>query len=382
MISKRTIEKYLERIDELIKSNDVVAAEDFIEEISLVLENDYDSLLGRLSIYNSYSESIDPIKDLKLIRRTLEADYDKYLEDSEANSKPERMRNKIFISHSTKDKDYSDALIELLNDIGLTSDDVFYSSNPFYGVPLNNDIYDTLLSEFLSNKLHVLFLLSSNYYESPTSLNEMGAAWLCKNEYTMFLLPGFEFSDVKGVVDKDKIGIKLDSDKDEIDKRLDEFKEILDNEFELKKIEIRTWERYKKAFIDRTLKIFNLKLENANLADSDEGKLLLSSRANILLMFAAHFEKRLVIETSLSGKILTLDKFVVSASMEQSNRDVAAIKGAILELENHGYITCVIDKKGYVEYEVTNLGYSYADVNKGKFDIDYNLPPNNYFESL
>lgn len=70
-------------------------------------------------------------------------------------------------------------------------------------------------------------MLSRNYYNSPACLNEMGAAWVLKSDYTSVLLPGFNYQEIEGAVNPAKIGFKLD-DKDELlKKRLGELIRIL-----------------------------------------------------------------------------------------------------------------------------------------------------------
>ena len=38
-------------------------------------------------------------------------------------------------------------------------------------------------------------------------MNEMGAAWVLKNDYTTILLPGFEFNEIKGAINPRQIGL-------------------------------------------------------------------------------------------------------------------------------------------------------------------------------
>ena len=161
------------------------------------------------------------------------------------------LKNKIFISHSGKDKEYVKLLTELLEDIGLSETDIFCSSMPGYGIPLNNNIYDYLSSEFKTNMLIVLYALSDNYYESVACLNEMGASWVLKNKYTTILLPGFEFKNIEGAIDPQKIGIKLDGDLDELKHCLCEFKDFLINRFNLNIISPSKWERIRDEFINK-----------------------------------------------------------------------------------------------------------------------------------
>jgi len=58
----------------------------------------------------------------------------------------------------------------------------------------------------------MIYLLSKKYFESPACLNEMGAAWLAKSDYTNIFLPGFNFNSKKFsqcVIDQKRIGIIL-----------------------------------------------------------------------------------------------------------------------------------------------------------------------------
>lgn len=148
---------------------------------------------------------------------------------------------KVFISHSSEDKKYAQALVKLLETIGLDNHSVFCSSVPGYGIPLGKDIFEALTEEFNEHALHIIFLLSENYYKSEASLNEMGAAWVLGQKYTSILLPGFDFSGIKGAINPRKIAIKIDSDEDEYLQRIDEFKEQLTKDFMIEPIVKPMW---------------------------------------------------------------------------------------------------------------------------------------------
>lgn len=97
----------------------------------------------------------------------------------------------IFISHASRDKDYGIVLCNFFRDI--TGKRVFFSSSDTQGVPVNEDIYETLKKE-IQNNSYVVCLLSKHYYDSPACLNEMGAAWVCGNEYALLCLPGYNIT--------------------------------------------------------------------------------------------------------------------------------------------------------------------------------------------
>lgn len=87
---------------------------------------------------------------------------------------------KIFISHSSKDVRYVEKIIDLIVDMGVREKQIFCSSVPGFGIPMDKDIYDYLAEEFSRTDVHVIFVLSRNYYKSIPCLNEMGAVWALK----------------------------------------------------------------------------------------------------------------------------------------------------------------------------------------------------------
>lgn len=160
---------------------------------------------------------------------------------------------KIFISHSSQDLAFVQPLVELFEHIGLTPENMFCSSVPGYNVPLDDNIYDYLMEQFQNYNLRVIFVLSENYYNSPISLNEMGAAWVLHKKYTSVLIPQFDFKDVKGAIDQMRISIKLDSDKNELKMRLNELKTKIVEEFGLSTSSSsqNIWERHRDKFIEK-----------------------------------------------------------------------------------------------------------------------------------
>ena len=93
----------------------------------------------------------------------------------------------VFISHSSKDKDFVDALVNLLEEIGLDENTLFCSSVSDYGVPLGENIFNYLKAQFQEHKIFVIFVHTPNYYQSPICLNEMGAAWILHTDCCSFL---------------------------------------------------------------------------------------------------------------------------------------------------------------------------------------------------
>lgn len=156
---------------------------------------------------------------------------------------------KVFISHSSKDIDFVSPLVELLADIGLTNDNMFCSSVSDYGIPLGENIYDYLSDQFRNYNLFVIFVLSENYYNSPACLNEMGAAWVLKNDYVSVLVPGFTYENIKGAANPNKIGMKLDESDDFLRKHLGDLKDALSEKLSIS-VPGNRWEKKRNDFID------------------------------------------------------------------------------------------------------------------------------------
>lgn len=194
----------------------------------------------------------DNFNELKSSLMVIRKNIDRYFPDEKSNAREDItvLKSKIFISHSSNDLKYVEPLVELLADIGMTNDNLFCSSVPDYSIPLNQDIYDYLATLFREYKLYVIFALSDNYYQSPACMNEMGAAWVLKNEYTSILLPSFEYKEIKGAVNPNKIGMKLDDDDELLKKRLGELKNIISENFGISVPEMR-WEKKRNDFISK-----------------------------------------------------------------------------------------------------------------------------------
>ncbi|GAB6927107.1 hypothetical protein JCM10914A_10900 [Paenibacillus sp. JCM 10914] len=159
--------------------------------------------------------------------------------------------DKIFISHSSRDADYVEHIIQLLNDIGIpkNNDNIFCSSFEGYSIPLGEKIYDYLKNQFNQNIL-VLFILSDNYYESAPCLNEMGATWVTARDYYSILLPGFEYQSLKGAIDPTRICLRIEDDQ-----KLNSLKNKIIESFSLENTDDSIWGRDKAKFISNIQKI-------------------------------------------------------------------------------------------------------------------------------
>jgi hypothetical protein len=107
--------------------------------------------------------------------------------------------NKVFISHSSTDKELVEELVDLLDNLGLSHNHIFCSSIQEYGIELGENFLERLKNELDSNVL-VLFILSDNFYKSPVCLCEMGATWISTKAHIPIVIPPLDFKDIKGVI--------------------------------------------------------------------------------------------------------------------------------------------------------------------------------------
>ena len=210
-------------------------------------------------------------------------DIDKYYIEGSVAKVAQTKKPRIFISHSTSDKLYIEKIVSLLDDMGLDQTQLFCSSMPGYDIPVGKTIFDYLREQFLEYNLHVIFVHSPNYYQSTVSLNEMGAAWVLKSEFTSILLPGFNFSEMTGVVNNQTIAIKLDNNPIEVKDKLDQLYDQIADKFELRRKPNIIWQQKRDRFIEDILKIVPATLDtdttsmNSNIEMLEIGVLVLKS---------------------------------------------------------------------------------------------------------
>lgn len=165
--------------------------------------------------------------------------------DDNENKKKSPM---VFISHNSEDKNFVNPLVDLLESIGLNKDTLFCSSVAGYGIKLGDDIFDTLRELFRTHDLFMILIHSPRYYQSPVSLNEMGAAWVLRTDFCSFFTKDMDFTKLKGVINGSNIGIKVDAD--DAATRLNELYDKLQKIFNLTPLDPNTWERKRNNFLN------------------------------------------------------------------------------------------------------------------------------------
>ncbi len=288
-------------------------------------------------------------------------------------------RNKVFVSHSSSDVGYVKAIVELLEDIGLGPGEIICTSVDIYKIPLGKSIYDYLEEQFQNYNLYVLFILSENYYDSVACLNEMGAAWVLKHRYDAILLPGMRFEDVKGCIDKNQIGIKLDSEEGELRHRLNELQKSMAKEFSKPDMDMGQWERKRGEFLER---IRRLMAEEAAKKEADvrkvhnkESKESLSLEAAVLLTYATEDQGEIYVMRDLGGTHVQAGIWDFTGNMALP-RAVAQWETAIEELLHLSLIKCTSAKDRI--YRVTHQGYEVADAVKKRLGYNETKSPDEY----
>lgn len=153
----------------------------------------------------------------------------------------------VFISHSSKDIEFVEALVTLLESIGFDNKTLFCSSIPDYWIGLSKDIFVSLRQLFTNHELFVIFIQSPRYYESPVSLNEMGAAWVLQTDYCSILTKDMQKEKMCGVFDDRTIFLKVDAP--QVEARMNELKNTLTKMFNLPVMSDITWERKRNTFL-------------------------------------------------------------------------------------------------------------------------------------
>lgn len=142
---------------------------------------------------------------------------------------------KIFISHSSKNKFYGGKLVDLLRNIGVKENEIIFTSNTAYGIPVGQNIFHWLKSQ-ITEKPFVVYLLSEEYYQSIACLNEMGAAWIIENKHIAIFTPNFNLSSKEfqsGALDPREIGFYITDEE-----RILSFIALLSENFEITKSHI------------------------------------------------------------------------------------------------------------------------------------------------
>lgn len=182
--------------------------------------------------------------------------------------KEEKEKNKkIFVSHSSKNRNITDEFVELLKVIGVKNNQIYYSSYEETGVNFLQDCFERINQEFNNNELLVIFMISREFYNSKICLAETGATWVSAgNKYIPIIIPPYDYNNIEGVINATQAAITL-SDKN-ISTKLEKFKIDIEKFLEIENhIDSEEWVRKKEKFIKNINNI-------AGKLDDVEGKII------------------------------------------------------------------------------------------------------------
>jgi hypothetical protein len=182
--SKEAIEKYLEWFN---------AALMYLSDHYTITNPDYARFKSLDNGGNGYTLCAN-YRSIYAIYNLLMKNASKQIIGENENKKKTPM---VFISHASEDHLFVDALVDMLEGIGLNRNMLFCSSVAGYKIPLGQNIFDYLYALFQEHELFVIFVHTPNYYKSPVCLNEMGAAWVLKTDYCSILSKDMSFDDMK-----------------------------------------------------------------------------------------------------------------------------------------------------------------------------------------
>lgn len=153
----------------------------------------------------------------------------------------------IFISHSSADNGFARALIELLTAIGVDTKDIVCTSEEGFGVSIGKEWPVELRNHFTNYRVFVIIIHSSHLYNSPVSMNEMGAAWVLDCPIFSFLVKGFFVSSMSGVLTQSHQCVLVG--KKDISSDLDQLKDSVLSLFNIHIISDTDWVQIRERFI-------------------------------------------------------------------------------------------------------------------------------------
>lgn len=188
-------------------------------------------------------------EDLKILLSSINSYIKEFSESTDSLVKSalekEGAISKVFISHSSKDVELVEEIVEILESIGLDSKQIFCTSFEGYGISLGENFLNEIKNELSSNSM-VIFVLTENFFHSPICLCEMGATWVLAKQHIPIVVPPLDYKDIKGVIPLSQ-GFKINEPL-----KLNLFKEKIEQVFAIiEKLPTSTWERKRDRIIKR-----------------------------------------------------------------------------------------------------------------------------------
>lgn len=156
------------------------------------------------------------------------------------------MSKKIFLSHSSEDKKIVDSFMDnlLINVLGISINDIFYTSGEGTKIKSGEDWRQAIKNNLLTADVLILFI-TPNYKQSEICLNEMGAAWACGKTVLPVIVPPISYESVGVTMNINQIE-KLDDEQS-----LDRIKDVIVEIFNIENTRVKSdrWTSKKKKFL-------------------------------------------------------------------------------------------------------------------------------------
>ena len=174
-----------------------------IRVLQVAMADKYSAISNELKLHNDEYGNSDKIVHFTAMKTIV---------DCILSLETRKSAKRIFISHSSKDKDviekFTDYILQL--EIGLSPEDIFCTSIEEMGIRNGEDIRQHIKDNVQGADFSFL-MLSKNYKESEICLNEMGAVWAADNRVRYYLLPNVDFKEIGWLCDTNKAEKLYDS---------------------------------------------------------------------------------------------------------------------------------------------------------------------------
>ena len=174
-----------------------------IENLQMAIANKYSSISIELKLHNNEYGNSDKIVHYTAMKTIV---------DCILSLEERKNAKRIFISHSSKDKDvmekFTDYILQL--GIGLSHEDIFCTSIEEMGIKNGEDIRRHI-KENVQGADFSFLMISKHYKESEICLNEMGAVWAADNHVRYYLLPNVDFKEIGWLCETNKAEKLYDS---------------------------------------------------------------------------------------------------------------------------------------------------------------------------
>lgn len=182
----------------------------------------------------------------KDVTRSLFNKYGMAVKEQKKSPEIEKSK-KIFISHSSEDKEFAKALVNLLMLMGFAKDEIYCSSVPGVWITDGKDFLDDIKKQFTKHNLFVIFIQSPRFYGSHIALCEMGATWVGNHEFSSFLTSDMPLGDIDAVVRSSIVAVKVNEEESEA--RMNDWKNRILKWFNKESLDENLWMSQSRDFL-------------------------------------------------------------------------------------------------------------------------------------